>query len=171
MYIHSQLSEQFSESQGGFGATFNGTGGYQKAGTSSLKRVTGRSFTTNCDFIEGSRNFRFLSQKDKWKLWKPKALIQKVLFRILGPLKTFSSWHYPFTSLLSIVTLHFDINFKIMVPTLCSPPTPNKENYISQKQERVLGRGGVGGSKAWSALSWKRHKVLPPDLQFRMKCI
>ncbi len=44
-YIHSRLSEQFSESQAGFGTTVNGTGGYQKAGTSSLKRVTGRNFT------------------------------------------------------------------------------------------------------------------------------
>jgi hypothetical protein len=39
-YIHCQLSEQFSESQAGFGTTFKGTGGNQKAGTSSLKRVT-----------------------------------------------------------------------------------------------------------------------------------
>jgi hypothetical protein len=39
VYIHSRLSEQFSESQAGFGTTFKGTGGYQKAGTSSLKRV------------------------------------------------------------------------------------------------------------------------------------
>jgi hypothetical protein len=42
VYIHSRLSEQFSKSQVGFGTTFKGTGGYrdQKAGTSSLKRVT-----------------------------------------------------------------------------------------------------------------------------------
>jgi hypothetical protein len=45
VYIHSRLSEQFSESQAGFVTTFQGTGGYQKAGTSSLKRVTGRHFT------------------------------------------------------------------------------------------------------------------------------
>jgi hypothetical protein len=44
-YIHSRVSEQFAESQAGFRTTFKGTGGYQKAGTSSLKRVTGRSFT------------------------------------------------------------------------------------------------------------------------------
>jgi hypothetical protein len=43
VYIPSRLSEQFSESQVGFGTTFKGTGGYQKAGTSSLKRVTGRN--------------------------------------------------------------------------------------------------------------------------------
>jgi hypothetical protein len=45
MYIQRRLSEQFSESQVGFGTTFKGIGGYQKAGTSSLKRVTGRNFT------------------------------------------------------------------------------------------------------------------------------
>jgi hypothetical protein len=45
VYIHSRLSEQFSESQADFGTTLKGTGGYQKAGTSSLNRVTGRNFT------------------------------------------------------------------------------------------------------------------------------
>jgi hypothetical protein len=45
VYIHSRLSEQFSKSQAGFGTNFKDTGGYQKAGTSSLKRVTGRNFT------------------------------------------------------------------------------------------------------------------------------
>jgi hypothetical protein len=39
MYIHSRLSEQFSGSQAGYVSTFRDTGGYQKAGTSSLKRV------------------------------------------------------------------------------------------------------------------------------------
>jgi hypothetical protein len=38
MYFLSRLSEQNSESQAGFGTA----GGYQKAGTSTLKRVTGR---------------------------------------------------------------------------------------------------------------------------------
>jgi hypothetical protein len=42
--IHSRLSEQFSKSQAGFGKIFKYTGGYQKAGTSSLKRVTGSNF-------------------------------------------------------------------------------------------------------------------------------
>jgi hypothetical protein len=37
--------EQILEVQAGFGTTFKGTGGYQKAGTSSLKRVTARNFT------------------------------------------------------------------------------------------------------------------------------
>jgi hypothetical protein len=45
VYIHSRLSEQFLESQAGFGTTFKGTGGYQKAGTCSLKKGTGRIFT------------------------------------------------------------------------------------------------------------------------------
>ncbi len=36
LYIHSRLSEQFSGSQAGYGTTFRDTGGYQKAGTSSL---------------------------------------------------------------------------------------------------------------------------------------
>jgi hypothetical protein len=40
VYIHSRLSKQFSESQAGFGTTLKGTGGYQNAETSSLKRVT-----------------------------------------------------------------------------------------------------------------------------------
>jgi hypothetical protein len=43
--LHSRLSEQFSGSQFGYGTTFRDTDGYQKAGTNSLKRVTGRNFT------------------------------------------------------------------------------------------------------------------------------
>jgi hypothetical protein len=43
---HSQrLAKQFSGSQAGNGTTFRDTGGYQEAGKSSLKRVTGRTFT------------------------------------------------------------------------------------------------------------------------------
>jgi hypothetical protein len=45
VYIHSRLSEQFSGSQAGYGTTLRDTGGYQKAGTSSLKRVTEKNFT------------------------------------------------------------------------------------------------------------------------------
>jgi hypothetical protein len=58
-YIQGRLSEQFSESQADLGTTFRDTSGYQKAGTSSLKRVTGRIFTITIvsDFIEASRNF------------------------------------------------------------------------------------------------------------------
>jgi hypothetical protein len=53
--IHNRrLSEQLSESQAGFRTTFEDTGGYQKAGISSLKRVTGRKVS---NFIEASRNF------------------------------------------------------------------------------------------------------------------
>ncbi len=38
---HSRLSEQFSESQAALGTTFRVTGGYLKAGTIFLKRVSG----------------------------------------------------------------------------------------------------------------------------------
>jgi hypothetical protein len=41
-YIHGWLSEQFS---GAFDAAFGVTGGYRKAGTSLLKRITRRIFT------------------------------------------------------------------------------------------------------------------------------
>jgi hypothetical protein len=44
VYIHSRLYEQFSVAQAAFGTTFRNTGSYQKAGTSSPKRVTGRIF-------------------------------------------------------------------------------------------------------------------------------
>jgi hypothetical protein len=44
-YIYSWLSDQFSGSHAGFGTTFRDTGGYQKAGTISVNRVTGRNFT------------------------------------------------------------------------------------------------------------------------------
>jgi hypothetical protein len=84
VYIHSQLSEQFSESQAGFGTTFKGTGCTQKAGTSSLKRVTGLQLVN--DFIEASRKFilDFLRKKTTENC-ETLALIQKVLFQILGP--------------------------------------------------------------------------------------
>jgi len=45
VYIQGWISEQFLGSQAAFGTTFRVTGGYRKAGTSSLKRVTGRIFT------------------------------------------------------------------------------------------------------------------------------
>jgi hypothetical protein len=57
VYIHSRLSEQFSESQAGFGTTFKGTGGYQKAGTNSMKRLLEGISQLGSDFIEASRNF------------------------------------------------------------------------------------------------------------------
>ncbi len=52
VYIHNRIQEQFLESR----TTFKGTGGYQKAGTSSLKTFTGRNFRISV-FIEASRNF------------------------------------------------------------------------------------------------------------------
>jgi hypothetical protein len=45
VYIHSRFSGQFSGSQAGYGTTFRDTGGFQKAGKSSLKWVTGMNFT------------------------------------------------------------------------------------------------------------------------------
>jgi hypothetical protein len=51
MYIHCSLLEQFSGSQSAFGTTFRVTGGYLKAGTSFLKRVT------ETIFIEAIRNY------------------------------------------------------------------------------------------------------------------
>ncbi len=60
LYIRSRLSEQFSGSQVGFETTFKDTGGFQKAGISSLKRLLeGMSQLVN-DFI---LHFRFPSQK------------------------------------------------------------------------------------------------------------
>ncbi len=44
VYIHRRLSEQFSGSKAGFRTTSRDSGGYQIAGTSSQKRVTGRNF-------------------------------------------------------------------------------------------------------------------------------
>jgi hypothetical protein len=43
-YMHARLSGQFPGSQAAFGTIFRVTGGYRKAGTSSLKRATGRIF-------------------------------------------------------------------------------------------------------------------------------
>jgi hypothetical protein len=60
VYIHSRLPEQFSGSQAGFGTTFRDKGSFQKAGTSSLKRVTGRNFTIS-DFIEATETSLWLS--------------------------------------------------------------------------------------------------------------
>ncbi len=62
---HGRLSELYSESHADFGTTFRDTGGYQKAGTSSLKRVTGRIFKNSKCFIEASRNsiFYFLHKR------------------------------------------------------------------------------------------------------------
>jgi hypothetical protein len=65
VYIHSRHLEQFSGSQAGYGTTFRDTGGYQKAGTSSLKRVTVGISQLVSDFVEASRNFNldFLHKK------------------------------------------------------------------------------------------------------------
>jgi hypothetical protein len=49
---HGNLFEQFSESQAAFQTTFRVTGGYLKAGTSFLKRVTGKIFKLVSDFMK-----------------------------------------------------------------------------------------------------------------------
>jgi hypothetical protein len=61
VYIYNRLPEQFSGSQAGFGTTFRDIGSFQKAGTSSLKRVTERHFTVSTvrDFKAASRTFIF----------------------------------------------------------------------------------------------------------------
>jgi hypothetical protein len=55
VYVHSRLSEQFSGSQAGYGSTFINTGCYQKARTSSLKKVTGRNFTKILNWLSLTR--------------------------------------------------------------------------------------------------------------------
>jgi hypothetical protein len=54
------------QNQADFGTTFRGTGGYQKAGTSSLKRVIGRNFTISTLYQRSKQklNFGFPSQND-----------------------------------------------------------------------------------------------------------
>jgi hypothetical protein len=75
--------------QAGFGTTFKGTGGYEKAGTSSLKRDIGRNLTisTVSDFIEASRNFilDFLHKKATENCENHKRSFKKYpTVRILG---------------------------------------------------------------------------------------
>jgi hypothetical protein len=48
---------KISESQAAFGTTFRVTGGYLKAGTSFLKRVTRKFSELDSDFKEASRKF------------------------------------------------------------------------------------------------------------------
>jgi hypothetical protein len=60
VYIHSRLAEHFSGSQAVYGTTFRDTGGYQKAGKSSLKRVKLEEISQLVsDFIEAGKNFNF----------------------------------------------------------------------------------------------------------------
>jgi hypothetical protein len=79
--VHVRLSEQCLESQAAFGTTLRVSGVYQKAGTSSLKRVTGVIFTIS-DFIEASRNFMldFLHKKTANICKNHQRSFQKVLF-------------------------------------------------------------------------------------------
>jgi hypothetical protein len=80
VFFHRWISEQFLESKAGFGTTFKGTASYQKAGTRSLKRVTGISQLVN-DFIE-SRNFilDFLDKKTTENCENHKRSFKKYCF-------------------------------------------------------------------------------------------
>jgi hypothetical protein len=53
---HSQIRKSFSESQAAFGTTLRLAVGNLKAGTSLLKRVTGRIIRIIKDFMEASKN-------------------------------------------------------------------------------------------------------------------
>ncbi len=94
-----------SESQAGFRTTFKGTGGYQKAGTSSLKKVTGRNFTIMKWFHRSKQKFHFVFPLKKLKKttenceYHKRPFKKSTLSRILGPSeKIFISWHYSFKS-------------------------------------------------------------------------
>jgi hypothetical protein len=65
VYIHDLFTEQFSGSWAAFGTTFRITGGYQKAGTSSLKRVTERILAISKGFSSKPKlHFEFSSEKE-----------------------------------------------------------------------------------------------------------
>jgi hypothetical protein len=72
LHIHGRLSEQL----------FRITGGFRKAGTSPLKRVTGRMFTIVSDFIEACRNFflNFLYKKTAKNCESHQRSIKKYCF-------------------------------------------------------------------------------------------
>jgi hypothetical protein len=110
VYIHARLLEQFSGSQAAFRTTVRVTCGYQKEGTNFLRRVTRKTFTISKLFQRSKHKhyFWFPSQKDSKKMWKPSALIQKLLFCILEPIKIYFSWHYPFNvlSVSNHITIH-----------------------------------------------------------------
>ncbi len=97
-YIHCRLSEQFSESQADFGTTFKGTSGYQKSGTSSLKRVTGRNFPISKWFLEASRNFilDFLHKRQLKIVKTISAHSKSTVSKFTTFKKIFISCHYPF---------------------------------------------------------------------------
>jgi hypothetical protein len=80
---HSQLTEKFFVSQAAFTATFRVTGGYIKAGTSLLKRITGRIFRISY-FKEANRNFFLLFYPQKGS-----QILSKSTVFILGPSSKF----------------------------------------------------------------------------------
>ncbi len=82
LYIfNGRLSEQFS------GTTLRGTIGYRKAGTSFLKRVTGRIFIIS-DFMEAIRNFILdLFHKEQQKSMKTISFHTRSIVLIIRTLK------------------------------------------------------------------------------------
>jgi hypothetical protein len=81
--------DNFKDHRGLLEPTFRVTGGFRKAGTSFLKRVTDKGILTiRSDFIGDMQKlyFKFPSHKDYQELWKPSELIQKILVWIKGSL-------------------------------------------------------------------------------------
>jgi hypothetical protein len=82
------------ERQAAFGTTFRVTGGYRKAGTSSLKRVTGKIFTISKWFYrsEAETSFwSFITKRQEKIVRTISAYSQStvLIFRTI-----FISWHY-----------------------------------------------------------------------------
>ncbi len=80
-YIHGLLPEQISGSQEAFRTTFRVTGGFRKARTASLKRVTRRVFTISKWFNRCMPKLYFgcSSQKDSRILWKLSSLLKSTV--------------------------------------------------------------------------------------------
>jgi len=84
VYIHDRLSE----SQAAYGTTFTVTGGYQKVGTSFLKRANMEGFSQLVsDIIEVSRNFifEFLHKTTAKNVKTNSTHSQSTFFYFLGP--------------------------------------------------------------------------------------
>jgi hypothetical protein len=107
---HRQLSEQLLVSQAAFGKP-----------ESFLEKITGRFFHIS-QFREASRNlFWFFVTQRQLKLWKPSALIQKVLLWILGPSKNiFILGHYPFKNAITNTTCRVPLSASRYVPICAS---------------------------------------------------
>ncbi len=95
---HRRLSEHFSESQAAFRTTFGVTGGFLKARTSFVKRVTKRSFRISQKFPRSKQELylNFLPKEaekycENHQLSYTKSI--DLIFRTLE--KIIISWHYP----------------------------------------------------------------------------